>query len=154
MRLSATQRHFLEQRKPPVPSYARILWGMRWNASQHFIKPLQVIFILWYGVDCHTQDFLGTTVSTLWPGYCLRYCNYAAGWWVQGSTHGGRKIFSPHPSRPALTNTQPPLNGTGALSQGYSGRVVAWTTHSHLRLRFRLGGCISHLPCVPSWYVI
>ena len=41
----------------------------------------------------------------------------------------------PHPSRPTLVLTQPPIQWVPVLSRGQSCRVVALTTHPHLQPR-------------------
>ena len=46
-----------------------------------------------------------------------------------GSLWGGRDF--PHPSRPALGPTQPPIQWVPGLSRGESGEDVALTTHPH-----------------------
>ena len=43
----------------------------------------------------------------------------------------------PHPSKTPLGPTQPPIQWTPGLSQGYSGRSVALTTHLHLESRLK-----------------
>jgi hypothetical protein len=45
----------------------------------------------------------------------------------------------PHPSTPALGNTQPPIQWVQGISHGYSGRGVALTTHLNLALRLKKG---------------
>jgi len=43
----------------------------------------------------------------------------------------------PHPSRPVLEPTQPPVQWVPGLSRGQSGQGVAFTTHPHLVPRLR-----------------
>jgi hypothetical protein len=61
--------------------------------------------------------------------YLLRqYSDSLRDWTVRGSNAGGREF--PHPSRPALGPTQPPIQWVpGLLPRGQSGRDVALTTH-------------------------
>jgi len=50
-------------------------------------------------------------------------------------TQWGRDF--PHPSRPGLGPTQPPIQWAPSLSRGYSGRGVVLTTHPHLAPRLK-----------------
>jgi len=43
----------------------------------------------------------------------------------------------PHPSRPAVGPTQPPIHWVPGFSWGYSGRGVALTTHRHIAPRLK-----------------
>jgi hypothetical protein len=53
---------------------------------------------------------------------------------------------SPHPSRPGLRPTQPPIQWIPRLSRGYSGRGVALITQPHLAPRLRQSSAIHLLP--------
>jgi hypothetical protein len=52
------------------------------------------------------------------------------------SNSGGGLDF-PHPSRPALGSTQPPVQRVPALFSGVKRRRVALTIHPHLALRLK-----------------
>ena len=68
-------------------------------------------------------------------------------------TRWGREF--PHPSRPALGPTQPPIQWVPGLSRGKSGRGVALTTHSPSRAEVE-GRVELYLysPSGPSWPVL
>ena len=59
----------------------------------------------------------GSISEMLWAGIAQSVLRLAAGWTVRGSNSGGRRDF-PHPSRPALGPTQPPVRWVPALSRG------------------------------------
>ena len=58
----------------------------------------------------------------------------------------------PHPSRPALGPTQPPVQWLPGFSRGESGRGVVLTTHPHLSQE-RVGLYL-YTPSGPSWPVM
>ena len=65
------------------------------------------------------------------PGQRSRYSNSLYG--LDGPGIESRWVWNfPHPSRPALGPTQPPIQRVPGLSRGQSGRGVALTTHPHL----------------------
>jgi len=61
----------------------------------------------------------------------------ASGWTVRGSNPGGGGRDIPHPHRPVLGTTQPPIRWVPGLSRGLRGRSVAMTSHPSLEPKLK-----------------
>ena len=59
---------------------------------------------------------IGTCVQS-GAGIAQSVWRLATGWVVRGSNPGGGRNF-PHPSRPSLGSTQPPVQGAPGVSRG------------------------------------
>jgi len=67
----------------------------------------------------------------MWAGIAYSVLRLALGWTVRGWKPGGGEILSSMKTGPGAH--QPPLKWVPAHLWGKSGRVVAFTTHPHLK---------------------
>ena len=73
------------------------------------------------------KSFLIAVTLSLWAGIAQSVKRLATGWKVRGSNSGVRWDF-PHPSRPAVGPTQPPIQCVRDLYRGESGWAWRWST--------------------------
>jgi hypothetical protein len=88
-------------------------------------------------------------------GYLSRSKDIATVWTVRGSNRGRERDF-PHPSRPAVGSTQPPIQWVRQLSpwcQSDRGRGIDHTTPSSAEVKERVELYL-YSPSGPSWPVI
>jgi len=83
-----------------------------------------------------------------------RYSDSLRGWTVRGSNPGGGRDF-PHPSRPALRPTKPPIQWVLGFFPGVKrpGRGVDHPPLSSAEVEWRVELCI-YFPSGPSWPVL
>ena len=70
----------------------------------------------------------------MWAGIAQSVWRLSTGLRVRGSSPGGERVF-PHPSRPALRPTQPPIQWV--FPEGKAVEAWRWIPAPHLALRLK-----------------